>query len=374
MAKRYKEEMMKLYQKSGAASRTMEAQSGNGTGSMGAGMSGNPIPSGIPSPSAVARENIMNNRPSQNGGMQNGNMQNGNMQRNMNSGRNRPRPPMQNPNNSQSIPVNCDCRFPSAESIINSLANTPMTLPLTPEDNPEPVAPVPDNTGGSLIQPRTAQNTAVSTPSAPSSDMQNDEDCDVPLRSIILNFTPENPTLAVPTQTEDSSEQMPDFAMPADLSADSDSEVPSTVNFTPSRSWVSMTGDNSWGFLQVQVYTTSNGDFPVQGAMVIVKKQVNAGLGLTRVLFTDENGYTPTIALPAPGAVYPNVNSSSPYSEYELTIVARGYYVMQNISTGVFAGSKTVQPVDLVPLPTYPTYPVYPPQPRSDGSQDVSVG
>lgn len=399
MAKRYKEEMMKLYRKSGQTSACASAETGN-TG-MGAGMRGNTeAPSSASSSMAMNEMNMGNGSEQEMSGQSPRSMEGaarsmGGVPQSMGGffsapgtnpsaahshmgdhgghsagrpgggmGNDRPRPPMppMQGNPSPDRTVECECRFPSAESIINSIANTPMPLPITPADDPRPVAPAENN---SPIQPR--GGAAISRNPADSENNMTD----MKLKSIILNAAPEDPNYAVPSQNEDRREIMPDFSMPSDLSADADGEVPQIADLTPSRSWASLTGDDTWGFLQVQVYT-SEGDFPIEGAMVIVRKRINAGVGLSRVLMTNANGFTPTIALPAPGNMYAPSESSRPFSEYEITVVARGYYVLRNIGTAVFAMSKTVQPVDMIPLPEYPAYPVYPPQPRS--GEGVSVG
>ena len=59
----------------------------------------------------------------------------------------------QNTQGTVNIPVSCECRFPTAESIINSIAQTPVTLPITPEDNPPPV----DQGTFTQVQPRSSQ-------------------------------------------------------------------------------------------------------------------------------------------------------------------------------------------------------------------------
>lgn len=141
--------------------------------------------------------------------------------------------------------------------------------------------------------------------------------------------------------------------------------IPITAGFTPSTSWISLTGENSWGFLQFEVFT-ADGAYPVPGAVVIVKKQLPAGVGLVRVLFTDRSGLTPNIALPAPSAALSQTprNTARPFSEYSVTVIARGYYTLKDIKIPIFAGIKTVQPIDLIPLPEYSEQ--KPIQPRSD--------
>lgn len=276
-----------------------------------------------------------------------------------------------------SMPVTCECRFPSAESIIESIAGIPVHPIIRPEDNPSPVYP-----GSTPIQPRNDMASNNSMKNVPNNPMQNaardinpnmggtfsgqdktayNRNADTSLRGIFLNGDPEASAYAVPAEAEEEREIMPDFPLPRD----SVNSIPSTAGFTPSMSWISLTGENSWGFLQFEVFT-AGGAYPVPGAVVIVKKLLPAGVGLVRVLFTDRSGRTPTIALPAPSAELSQnpMNTARPFSEYNVTVRARGFYTMKDIKIPIFAGIKTVQLIDLIPLPEYSGE--TPIQPRSE--------
>lgn len=351
MTQRYKEEMMRLYQQS--ASR----QNGNSGSNM----------------------NSMNRSTSVSGGQQNtaaanssADMQ-GTAAQNMNgtpyysSGNNNAYHGHHDHHGSHNgmsvnVPVNCDCRFPSAESIINQMASTPATLPLTPEDYANGVNTV----SGSNVSAatRSANNGGNGADTDPSGNVSP--------RGIMINTARNVGTYAVPSQSEDEREIMPDFSLPSDIPAESSEVTPSTRNFTPSLGWISLTGDNSWGFLQFEVFTGEQG-YPVQGALVTIKKKLPGGTGLARILFTNRSGLTPTIALPAPSSSLSlNPNSGTrPFSEYTVTVRAAGYYSLTDINLPVFAGVKTVQPIDLIPLPSFGTTPI---QPRTDSNGSTSVG
>ncbi|MBQ7782676.1 MAG: hypothetical protein IJ368_01775 [Oscillospiraceae bacterium] len=339
MAQRYKDEMMRLYQKS-SASRNLNTQMNNNqhqssqqyqNQTASRDIAGTPVP-GVPGASFYGSQGT-------------GSQQN-------------------NASDSVTMPVTCECRFPSAESIINSIANTPMTLPITPDDNPPPVY---DNPSTS-IQPRNDENNDMSNMQ---SRMKNTSEpaVNVTARSIMLNSSPEEATYILPTQNENEQEILPDFALPADIPAEATETAPTTARFSPSLSWISLTGDNSWGFLQFDVYT-SDGARPIPGALVTVKKTLPGGSGLVRLLFTNRSGRTPTIALPAPSASLSQTPGSTarPFSEYSVTVRARGFYTLKDINLPIFAGVKTVQPIDLIPLPEYTT----PIQPRNASDNGIS--
>ncbi|MCM1524927.1 MAG: hypothetical protein NC120_10770 [Ruminococcus sp.] len=359
MTQKYKEEMMRLYQQSGTRQNGSQAAGGAGTDGMNR---GNTAAAGTPqtvtrngtvhssrqtsADTASARDMTGTSVQGTSGASFYGGAQarhGGHHGQHMQGGVN--------------VPVNCDCRFPSAESIINQIAATPTPLPLTPED----YAGLSD-TGAAEIQPRNGAGLAANENSSGG----------VAARSIMINSADGVGTYAVPSQSESEQEISPDFALPADIPADSSQPVPSTRSYSPSVAWISLTGDNSWGFLQFDVFTGEQG-YPVQGALVTVKKKLPGGTGLARILFTNRSGLTSTIALPAPSSslsLDPN-NTTRPFSEYIVTVSSAGYYSLTDINLPVFAGVKTVQPIDLIPLPSYGGTPI---QPRSDTSGTSSVG
>ena len=255
----------------------------------------------------------------------------------------------QNSQGTVNIPVSCECRFPTAESIINSIAQTPVTLPITPEDNPPPV----DQGSFTQVQPRSSQQQDTRQ-ARQAADNSRRVQVDTGLSGIMLNSSPDVATYTVPSESENPQEIMPDFPLPADIPADSSEAAPLTASFLPSMGWVSMTGDNSWGFLQFDVFT-AGGAYPVQGALVTVTKQLPSGSGLVRILFSNRSGRTATIALPAPSRSFSQSPGSTtrPFSEYSVTVRAKGYYTIRDIKIPIFAGVKTVQPIDLIPLPEY---------------------
>lgn len=278
--------------------------------------------------------------------------------------------------NAPVMPMNCECRFPSAESIIESIAGIPATPNIRPEDNPPPVY----NGNDPVIQPRNAASNTVSMnnmnsavhPEMGGTFSQADKTAyqrseDTSLQGVMLNMSPQAAAYAVPSEAENEVEILPDFALPQDSS----DAVPDTKGLTPSLNWINLTGDSSWGFLQFDIFT-AGGAYPVPGALVVVKKKLTGGTGLVRLLFSDRSGRTPTIALPAPSASLSQnpMSTTRPFSEYTVTVRARGYYTLSDINIPIFAGVKTVQPIDLIPLPEYSGDSVI--QPRSDSQNNMN--
>lgn len=370
MAQRYKEEMMRLYKKSTSPQTSQQSRNASGQ-------------SGMTAQSSQSGQQNMQASQS--------NMQQGQMSQHITMNRDAMGTPAGNvqaashfaapssgsvTDNAPVIPMNCECRFPSAESIIESIAGIPATPNIRPEDNPPPVY----NGNDPVIQPRNAapntasmnnMNSAVH-PEMGGTFSQADKTAyqrseDTSLQGVMLNMSPQAAAYAVPSEAENEVEILPDFALPQDSS----DAVPDTKGLTPSLNWINLTGDSSWGFLQFDIFT-AGGAYPVPGALVVVKKKLTGGTGLVRLLFSDRSGRTPTIALPAPSASLSQnpMSTTRPFSEYTVTVRARGYYTLSDINIPIFAGVKTVQPIDLIPLPEYSGDSVI--QPRSDSQNNMN--
>lgn len=110
--------------------------------------------------------------------------------------------------------------------------------------------------------------------------------------------------------------------------------------------------ENSTGMLTVQAYIADRA-IPIEGANVIISRQNDSGgEDLIKILKTDASGSTETVELPAP----PAKNSLSPnsrvkYYKYNIRVDYPGYYTIENIDVPLFAGSKSIQPVAMLPLP-----------------------
>lgn len=331
MANRYKEEMMQLYRRSGSCPNVPNNQTAGGM------KTDNMQPKNIPGTSIPAT-------------MQSSHMREQTMQQNTMPQQNMPQQCMPQPSMpqqaipKQSPPMECTQQpavmmprqkdnmtmqsgnpFPSAESIINSIAET-----------------------DDMMNQCTEQ----------------DSSADSPLRSIVINMTPEEASYTMPSPADEASDIFPDFRIPADLPADSAAIVPDTRNFFISDLWISLTGDRGWGFFQAEVYT-SGGEYPVPNAVVIVRRTNISGVSFARVLVTNQRGLTPTIALPAPNIMLPTTEGIRAFATYSITVVAQGYYTLRNVEVPIYAGSKFVQPIDMVPIASTPI------QPRSDGCSTV---
>lgn len=106
--------------------------------------------------------------------------------------------------------------------------------------------------------------------------------------------------------------------------------------------------------LIVQVFTARQA-LPVSNATVTVSRVVDArGERETMAVhITDENGKTPAIPLPTPPQyLSESPGNSHPYSEYTVDVKKSGYYDNTVRGIQMFDSITTVEPVNLIPLPS----------------------
>ena len=107
------------------------------------------------------------------------------------------------------------------------------------------------------------------------------------------------------------------------------------------------------GTLIVSVYT-AGGAFPVEDALVIVRGSEQNSSGVLSVLYTDQSGNTPRITLPAPPAAESEKpGTDKPYATYNIEVDKENFYPRTFNNVPLFAGTTSIQPVNLIPLAEY---------------------
>lgn len=104
--------------------------------------------------------------------------------------------------------------------------------------------------------------------------------------------------------------------------------------------------ENPNGFLNVFV-TTARGSVPVPDAVVRISGKHTDDI----VRFTDRDGRTERISLPAPaGANSESADMENPFYDYRVTVYKEGFYrhIVENVP--VFPGIVSTQTVDLIGL------------------------
>lgn len=125
------------------------------------------------------------------------------------------------------------------------------------------------------------------------------------------------------------------------------SSVDSTESF-PEDNPADMSGQ---GYLQVEV-TAASGVVPIRDAAVIITENSGDSEALVGMAVTDENGATPVIPLSAPSQSFSEAPDPSerPYSEYNISVYKRGFYTVPKLTVPIFDTIKSIQPVSLIPL------------------------
>ena len=106
----------------------------------------------------------------------------------------------------------------------------------------------------------------------------------------------------------------------------------------------------SQGFLQIGAHTAS-GALPAPNLTVKISGSDEENSTTNYSLLTDINGLTELIALPAPAVSYslsPGA-AEQPYAKYNVEVSGDGYYQKSLYDIPVFAGIKSLLPLEMVP-------------------------
>lgn len=103
------------------------------------------------------------------------------------------------------------------------------------------------------------------------------------------------------------------------------------------------------GYLVAQV-TTAYTNLPIKNAKVTISKPIGYDTYLSQIKLTDENGKTEPVSLPSRS---PELSLQPgfpvPYTIYNLTVEAPGYYTVEVLDIPIFPGVTSIQPVNLIP-------------------------
>lgn len=104
------------------------------------------------------------------------------------------------------------------------------------------------------------------------------------------------------------------------------------------------------GYIKAEV-TTGSGAVPIENAVVLITKKENGRTYLLKMLISDESGSTETVALPAPNAAFSETPdpTEKPFANYYISVYANGFYAENDMEVPVFSGVKSIQPVALIP-------------------------
>lgn len=164
-------------------------------------------------------------------------------------------------------------------------------------------------------------------------------------------------------QSEPSAEmQRPEMASPTENTADEPenfqgnynseefSDLPDPLEPRYSGSEDETPDVSGTGYIKAEV-TTGSGAVPIENAVVLITKKENGRTYLLKMLISDESGSTETVALPAPNVAFSETPdpTEKPFANYYISAYANGYYAENDMEVPVFSGVKSIQPVALIP-------------------------
>ena len=107
---------------------------------------------------------------------------------------------------------------------------------------------------------------------------------------------------------------------------------------------------SSEGYLRIRA-SSASGAFPIEGVIIRITGSDENNLGVDYSFYTDRNGLSDLISLPAPNIAYSLSPSPSekPYSNYNIEIYKDGFYPKKIIDAAIFAERTAILPIDLIP-------------------------
>lgn len=150
------------------------------------------------------------------------------------------------------------------------------------------------------------------------------------------------------TPTENTSRVTPPTTIPPDPM----DEVPSVQEELPDLP------EENYGTLILEV-TTARGDIPLSDAHITVFTQDDGKRNIIAFLTTDKSGRSNSLALEAPPrnlSLSPD-SDGKPYASYSTYTTMNGFYPVVNNNIPVFSGVKSIQQVNMIPLPEFQLYP-----------------
>ena len=110
---------------------------------------------------------------------------------------------------------------------------------------------------------------------------------------------------------------------------------------------------DSTGYIQVYV-RTGDSSSAVEGASVMVTAIVGGQRLLIASGVTDISGAAPRFSVPVPssGLSQSPAPSARPYSLYDISVTAAGYFNARSVDVPVFEGITSVQDFSMIPVPS----------------------
>ncbi|MCM1529466.1 MAG: hypothetical protein NC093_05655 [Alistipes sp.] len=109
---------------------------------------------------------------------------------------------------------------------------------------------------------------------------------------------------------------------------------------------------DSTGYILVNVRTGGEA-FPIEGASVVITSVLDGSRFLIAVGMTDISGTTLKLSAPAPNEIYSQTPypDKRPYSLFDVSVVADGFFRARSVDVPVFSGITSIQNFNMVPTP-----------------------
>lgn len=109
---------------------------------------------------------------------------------------------------------------------------------------------------------------------------------------------------------------------------------------------------DSTGYILVNV-RAGNEAYPIENATVIVTAIVDGNRLIIASGLTDISGTTLKLQTPAPDIIYSQAPNSAqrPYSLFDISVRANGYFNARSVDVPVFSGTTSIQNFNMIPVP-----------------------
>ena len=167
--------------------------------------------------------------------------------------------------------------------------------------------------------------------------------------------TASSPTPA-PAAVPQPSAAEPEMPQPPDTVPETEETAPPAETVPPPQLEIDETSPEQPAIGWLQIITRSAGNArAISGVSVLVTNGTEQQLHLRHTAVTNESGETEKIPLPVPAASLSLDSSETrkPYSTYDVSVYADGYYQQISEAVPVFAGTTSRQIFAMIPLPSY---------------------
>ncbi|MDE6538729.1 MAG: carboxypeptidase regulatory-like domain-containing protein [Ruminococcus sp.] len=108
----------------------------------------------------------------------------------------------------------------------------------------------------------------------------------------------------------------------------------------------------STGYILVNTRTGENSS-PVEGALIMITAISDGRREMIASGLTDESGVSPKFSVPAPDLIHSQSPDAlkRPYSLYDISVTAKGFFNARSVDVPVFSGITSVQTFGMIPVP-----------------------